>query len=349
MIHLPRLALPACLVAIIAASVCESVSAAVVYGTHTKYLTGQDPYTNPELGATDEAFGTSSTSLDHAGPGPLGGNFSFSGAADAAALALKTRAAVTLASYPLGSFYNVNAPTYDYLPISGSAYSMARDQVLISGADATYNVEFVYQLTGTAARGAGNYEYYFRPTVSTSVALQTAASGTDVGFDGTAFYPSGTTSSTVTLTIQNVPSNTPLNLTQVMQVLLYSADSEYLTDIDPFQTDDWDPAHIIHQTSLIGEDPYSVSYSADFSHTLALQDVILRHQDGGIAAGALLTSQNGIQYPGQVVPEPATLGLLCAGLGILLATRRRPGRCAVHPAGRSDGRTLRFVVGDGCG
>ena len=336
MICLPKLALPACLiVAIIAASVCESASAAVVYFTHTKYLTGQDPYTNPDFGTTGEVSGTASSSLDHSGPGPLGGDFSFSGAADAAALTLKTRAAVTLANYPLGTFYNVDAPTYDYLPISGSAYAMARDQVLISGADATYNVEFVYQLTGTAARGAGNYEYYFRPTLSTSVSFQTVASDTNVGFDGTAFYPIGPTSSTVTLTIQNVPSNTPLYLTQVMQVLLYSADSQYTTDIDPFQTDDWDPSHIIHQTSLIGEDPYSVSYSADFSHTLALQDVILRHQDGGIAAGALLTSQNGIQYPGQAVPEPATLGLLCAGLGILLATRRRPSQRTVHPALRT--------------
>lgn len=337
MIRLLRLPLLVCLfVMVVSASLGESANAAVFHVAHTKYLTGQDPYTDPAFGATDEAFGTTSTSLDHSGPGPLGGNFSFSGAADAAALALKARAAVTLTDYPLGSFYNVNAPTYDYLPISGIAYSMARDQVFISGADATYNVEFVYQLTGNAARGAGNYEYYFRPALTTSVSFQTAALDANVGHDGTSFYPNGPTDSTVKLTISGVPSNTPLHLTQVLQVLLYSADSEYMTDIDPFQTDDWDPTHIIHQTSLIGEDPYTVSYSADFSHTLALQDVVLRDQDGAIAAGAALTSQNGIQYPGQVVPEPATWGLLFGGLSILLgrsrAARRRREPRIVHSA-----------------
>jgi hypothetical protein len=117
----------------------------------------------------------------------------------------------------------------------------------------------------------------------------------------------------VTFTLAGIPSNVTLNLHQFMQILLYSADSVYQTDIDPFETGDWDPSHILGETSLIGEDPYSVTVSADFSHTLELQDVTLRDVSGSVATGAWLRSENGVQYPGQPVPEPATCGLLCLG------------------------------------
>lgn len=315
--------LTARLVAAISVLAASSAGAAVVYSTSAQYLTGRDPYGAADFGTKVEVYGSTSTLLNDSVGGPLAGTFTFSGAADAAALALKTRAAVTLTDYPLGSFYTVDTPTYDYLPISGSAYATSMDQVVINGANSTYNMDFVYQLSGTAARGEGNYQYYFRPTVSASATLWSPTTGATIGSNGTAFYPDGPYNSTVTFTIQHVPSNTPLNLTQFMQVLLYSADSQYSTDIDPFATDDWDPIHITSQTSLVGIDPYTVSTSADFSHTLTLENVVLRQLDGSPASNAALFSQNGVLYPVQPVPVPSTFGLACACLAPLLVLRRR--------------------------
>ncbi len=305
---------------------CVPVKGALVYGTSVSYLTGQDPYAVQSIGAAGDVFGTTTASLDYSGSGPFGGTFDYSGAAEAAELALKTRAAVSLTNYSVGSYYLVVTPGFDYLPVSGAARSSVTDQITISGPDAAYSVDFVYRLTGTAARGQGNFESYFRPLVAASASFYSVATGTSVGSAGTALYPAtGLYDSIVTLTAQNVPANALLNLSQFLQVLLYSADSMYSTDIDPYQDGDWDPSHITFQTTLVDNtSSYSVNFSADFSHTLELQSVTLRHLDGSLAAEASLRSENGVLYPGQMspVPEPATWAIFGAGLALLPVMHR---------------------------
>jgi hypothetical protein len=305
---------------------CAPVKAALVYGTSVGYLTGQDPYAAQSIGSTGEVFGTATASLDYSGSGPLGGTFDYSGAAEAANLALKTRAAVTLTNYTVGSYFLVDTPAYDYLPISGTARSSVTDQITISGPNAAYSVDFVYRLTGTAARGEGNFDSYFRPLLAASVSFYSVATGNSVGAAGTALYPeNGLYDSIVTLTAQNIPSNALLSLTQFLQVLLYSADSMYSTDNNPYQDGDWDPSHITFETTLVdNSSPYSVNFSADFSHTLELQNVVLRHLDGSLAAEASLLSENGVLYPGQMspVPEPATWAVFGSALALLPILRR---------------------------
>jgi len=316
---------------------CERVQAQVLYSSIASYRTGQDPYnSNPEFGSTDTAVGTASASLGFSGAGPLGGDFSFAGLAQAAVGTLKTQVAVTLSDYAVGSYYSVNAPTFDYLPESGLTQASVRDQVVVSGMAATYDVEFTYGLTGAAARGDGIFDFYFRPVVFASTSFLDTDTFATVGFDGTVFYPEpGVLDSTIVLTINDVPANTEFDLQQLLQVRLFAADSQYTTDLDPFQTGDWDSSHILSQESLIGEGPYSVNYYADLGNSLELQNVAVLDDAGNVAAEAFLVSQNGIVYPGQpVVPEPSTLLMLCSTLAALPILARRSLRKIAHPRGQ---------------
>jgi hypothetical protein len=301
--------------------------AEVLYYSFNSYLTGQDPYnSNPNFGSTDFAIGTTSVTLGFSGAGPLGGVFSFSGSAEAAVGSLKTEVANTLTDYPVGSYYNVSTPVFDYLPESGVAQALVKDQVVINGGDATYDVEFTYRLTGVSARGDGIFDSYFRPVVFTGTTFLDTGTFTTVGFDGTSFYPQpGLLDTTLVLTVNDIPANTVFDLQQMLQVRMFAADSQYSTDIDPFQTGDWDPVHIVSQETLIGAGPYTVSYYADLGNSLELQNVAVLDDAGNVAAGATLISQNGVVYPGQPVGEPSTLLLLCAGLASLsISGRRRP-------------------------
>jgi hypothetical protein len=140
--------------------------------------------------------------------------------------------------------------------------------------------------------------------------------------------------STIILTIDDVPANTMFDLQQLLQVRLFAADSQYTTDIDPFQTGDWDPSHILSQETLIGKGPYSVNYYADLGNSLELQNVAVLDDAGNVAAEAFLESQNGVVYPGQQVPEvpePSTRLILCSALAALSIVARRNLRIIAYP------------------
>ena len=208
-----------------------------------------------------------------------------------------------------------------------------RDQVVVSGGAASYDVEFTYRLTGATARGDGIFDSYFRPVVFAGTSFLDAGTLATAGFDGTVFYPEpGMLDSTIILTINDVPANTVFALQQLLQVRLFAADSQYTTDIDPFQTGDWDPSHILSQETLIGEGPYSVNYYGDLGNSLELQNVAVLDDAGNVAAEAFLVSQNGVVYPGQPqVPEPSTLLMLCSALAALPIVARRSLRTIRSP------------------
>ncbi|BCS34963.1 hypothetical protein TBR22_A41890 [Luteitalea sp. TBR-22] len=315
---------------VLLAGVPLPASAALLLNSYAQYRTGDDQF-HPEgeqaFGTRGEAFGTDAVSLAYTGGGPLGGQFSFTGSASSAALALRAAAALSLSDYRLGSYYMIDGQPYDYLPQSGFAQALSIDQTIINGPDATYSLQFSYRLTGTAQRAPDQFDSFFRPGVGTGLALRTLGTDTLVGSEGVFFYPGASDDRLLVWTIAGVPSNTALSLTQYLRLILYSADTMYLgsepCDSGIMLPPGTDPSPRPCMTGLIGADPYSVGLSADFGHTLQLQHVAVLGAGGGVAPGAALVSLNGVRYPGQAdVPAPATISLLVAGLAAVAGRRR---------------------------
>lgn len=307
----------------------RAADAALLLSSLAQYRTGDDQF-HPDgeqaFGLVGSAFGTDAVSLVYTGSGPLSGQFSFSGAAASAAGTLRAAAAVSLTDYALGSYYMIDGQPFDYLPQSGFAQALSSDQAVVNGPEASYAMQFTYRLTGTSQRAPDWFDPYFRPAVATGVSLRNPATDTYVGSGSVAFYPDASNDRLLTWTIAGVPSNTVLSLDQYLRLVIYSADTMYLgtapcdegTMLPPGE----EPSARPCITGLIGAGPYSVDVSADFGHTLQLQDVSILDSGGGIARGASLTSLNGVHYPGQrVVPTPTTLTLLVAGLGGLVGRR----------------------------
>lgn len=333
-----KTSLTACLLAVAAlAGGAATAEAAVLYSSFVSYRTGDDPYhpdsidADPDtnFGSADAAGGTTSASLGYSGSGPLGGTFGFSGAAEAAVGTLKAGAAITLTDYGVGSYYMIDMPAGepDYLPQSGFAQSAVTDQTVIDGPAGSYDVAFTYRLTGTSDRPTP-YESWFRSSVGVGLSFSGAGVNAPATF---AFYPDpGPYDSLLTLTARNVPNNTTLNLQQFLFVVLYSADSMYF-GTSPCDDGSLTPPGTLPsprpcQTGLVGDGPYSLALSGDFGHTLELQNVAVLDVGGGIAPGASLRSLNGVQYPGQTAdaPEPPSLALITAGVGLMgFMTRRR--------------------------
>jgi hypothetical protein len=322
-----RLACAVSLVLLACAS--APADAALLLSSVAQYRTGDDqfyPDGEQAFGSSGSAFGTDAVSLAYTGGGPLGGTFSFSGSAASAAVALRAAAAVSLTGYGLGSYYMIDGQPYDYLPQSGFAQALSIDQTVINGPEASYSVQFSYRLTGTAQRAPDLYDPYFRPAVAAGVSLRNLSTNALVGSNGTFFYPDPSNDRALVWTISGVPSNTTLSLDQYLRLVIYSADTAYLgttpCDDGIMLPTGQEPSSRPCMTGLIGDNPYSVDVATDFSRTLALQNVAILGAGGGIAPGASFVSLNGVEYPGQaVVPAPATITLMVAGLGALVGRR----------------------------
>lgn len=302
------------------------------YHTAAGYSTGFDVFGTVSGITTNFQLGNEFASIDNTVAGPLGGTLHYSGTAQAEFGVLKAESSLQLTAYPSFSYISVYTPEGPRVaPIAQTRAQIFDDAVLLTGPDPTYDLEFTFDLTGVIPRDGDPY-VPSQLTVFNEVAIFDGN-----GYQQNAFYrlPSGgfpgdPIAETLTLTLEDVPSNLTLTLVQSLALTNLIDESYYITDNNPFADGDFDSSHIIGSGNNAVESPYDLYTIADFSHSLRLVDVRVLDEFGFIASGAGFTSGSGVTYPGQIasVPEPATLRMLTAAILVLglakAGTRSRP-------------------------
>jgi hypothetical protein len=251
----------------------------------------------------------------------LGGVGTYTGSASASsrAGALSVYGAFQITDFAAGSYVSLTTPRIIYA--SGAFYSNASytSSVQIAGPDPTYDLVLPVQLSGSFAQTGG---------VQCGYSIAVSASG---HFASLAFTPSNFQPGWHSLTLRGLPSNTVLDLNWLTWAYANVADQEWITDTlwTPSQ-----PVSSIYVTGIVNHrsGTYSESATADFSHTLTFGQYALLRTDGSSAVDASLTGDSAYAS----VPEPSTVFLTMAGLGLVVI--RWKGKAKMADRTNSSGR-----------
>jgi hypothetical protein len=188
----------------------------------------------------------------------------------------------------------------------------ATDDVTISGPQASYDLWFQAQLTGSMSLAGLPIE----DSVFFVASAQTQANkflGGSAGFSGSQFE-----GGTYVAHISNVPANQPLKLSYILKSYITLTDEVWVADVPP-NTDIYDlypnPADlpVLSRTNYrLG--PYGASAQIDSAASFG--SVLITDSSGAWAPGVTLLSSDGFNYD-ILTPEPATCVLLGFGLGLL--------------------------------